>query len=79
MLQFILQQNPLTDNFISIPEKGKVFKGGFVAIVKEYTYQNAWSDKESVRKFRSKARLCTFLDKKYPDHNVDFSGTCLDA
>lgn len=78
MSEFILQENVLTDNVLSIPDKGKVFKGGYIAIIKEYAFQNAWSDREEITKFRSESRLVAYLGKKYPDADIDFCGTCLE-
>ncbi len=78
--EFILRENVLTDNILMIPNKGKIFKGGYVAIIKEYQFQNAWSDKEIIKRFRNKERLYSYLDKQYPQvqYEYDFSGTCLE-
>jgi len=78
MSEFILKENVLTDNVLSIPDKNKVFKGGYIAIIKEYFFQSAWSDREEVTKFRSESRLVAYLGKKYPDADIDFCGTCLE-
>jgi hypothetical protein len=67
MTTYTLKENVLTDNFLIIPDEGKVFKGNYIAIVKEYTYQNAWSDKETVKRFRSEKELEKYLDKNYPE------------
>ncbi|MFA7289193.1 MAG: hypothetical protein WC055_09960 [Melioribacteraceae bacterium] len=68
MNTFILKENVLTDNVLLIPEEGKVFKGNYIAIVKEYTYQNAWSDKLSnIQRFRTEKSLLKFLGKNYPE------------
>ena len=81
-LSFILQENVLTDNILMLADKGKRFKGGYIALVKEYTFATAWSDKESITKFKSKKRLTDYLDKRYPefeDSGYDlYSGTCLE-
>ena len=77
--EFFLQENVLTDNILMIPDKGKVFKGGYIAIIKEYVFQNSWSDKEVIKRFRSKSRLVSYLDKNYPQVDyIDFEGTCLE-
>ena len=77
--EFFLQENVLTDNILMIPEKGKIFKGGYIAIIKDYTFENSWSDKESLKRFRSKSRLVSYLDKNYPQVDyIDFEGTCLE-
>ena len=51
MQQFILKENVLTDNVLTVPSKGKIFKGNYIAIIKENTFLNAWQDKETVKKF----------------------------
>jgi hypothetical protein len=77
-LEFILQENVLTDNVLIIAEENKRFKGNYIAIIEENKYQNAWSDYKEIIKFRSKKQLINFLTKKYPDVEIDFSGTCID-
>jgi len=67
MQQFILKENVLTDNVLLMSDEGKVFKGNYIAIIREYTYSTAWSDKLSVKKFRSKDILVNYINKKYPE------------
>lgn len=66
MQQYILQENVLTDNTLLLADEGKYFKGNYIAIVKEYQFQSAWTDKLNVRKFRSHNQLNKFLKKEYP-------------
>lgn len=68
--EFILRENVLTDNVLLLAEEGKVFKGGYIAIIKEYTYQNSWSDKLGVKRFRNEERLNNYLNKNYPDFEM---------
>jgi len=68
--EFILRENVLTDNVLLLADEGKVFKGGYIAIIKEYTYQNSWSDKLGVKRFRNKERLNNYLNKNYPDFEM---------
>jgi hypothetical protein len=75
--EFILRENVLTDNILTIPDKGEVFKGGYIAIIKENEYQNAWSDRETIKRFRNIDRLNKYLDKHYPQVEIDFEGTCI--
>jgi hypothetical protein len=70
--EFLLQENVLTDNILIIPDKGKVFKGGYVAILKEHRFKNAWADEEEVTRFRSKERLEKYLSKHYPQVEIDY-------
>ena len=71
MKTYILQENCLSDNLLLIADKGKIFKGGYIAIIKEYTYQNEWSDKENMKKFRSLDSLTKYIDKKYKDFSQE--------
>ena len=78
-MEFILRENVLTDNILKVAPQGKIFKGGYVAILKEYTYQNPWSDKETVKRFRSFDTLHKYLDKHYTEEeteHLDFYDTC---
>lgn len=80
-MEYIVRENVLTDNILMVAPKGKIFKGGYVAILKEYTYQNPWSDKETVKRFRSSNALYQYLDKHYTEEetgHLDFTDTCLE-
>lgn len=77
---YILRENVLTNNVLIAPRKGFLFKGRYVAIVKENTFLNAWQDKETIRRFRSRKQLRKYLDKNYKgeiDH-LDFFGSSLE-
>lgn len=76
-LEFILKENVLTDDVLIIAEKNKVFKYGVIAYIKQYTFQNAWTDKETIHKFKSKNSLLKFLDKTYKDSEIDLTDTCI--
>jgi hypothetical protein len=78
MREFILRENVLTDNVLAIPDKGKIFKGRYIAIIKEYEFLNSWQDKEIIKKFRSVDRLNSYLNKQYPKVDIDFEGTTLE-
>lgn len=71
MKTYILQENCLSDNLLLIADKGKIFKGGYIAIIKEYTYQNEWSDKENIKKFRSFDSLTKYIYKNYKDFDQE--------
>jgi hypothetical protein len=68
--EFILRENVLTDNVLLLADEGKVFKGGYIAIIKEYTFQNSWSDKLGVQRFRKEDSLSNYLKKNYPDFEI---------
>jgi hypothetical protein len=76
--EFFLRENVLTDNILTVADKGKIFKGGFIAMIKEFDFLNSWQDKEIITRFKSINRLNSYLDKKYPEADIDFSGTCLE-
>jgi hypothetical protein len=76
--EFLLSENVLTDNILIIPNKGKIFKGGFIAIIKEYKFATSWSDKETITRFRSEYSLNRYLKKHYPQAEIDFEGTCIE-
>lgn len=67
MTTYILKENVLTDNLLIMPDENKVFKGNYIAVIKEYTFQNAWSDRESIKRFRSEKELQKYLNKNYPE------------
>jgi hypothetical protein len=53
METYILKENVLTDDLLMIPSKNEVFKGKYIAIIKQYDFLNSWNDKLTVKKFRS--------------------------
>lgn len=68
--EFILQENVLTDNLLILPDNGKIFKNGYIAIIKEYVFNTAWTDKEIVKRFRKKESLLNYLSKVYPTFDI---------
>lgn len=80
MNTYILKENVLTDNVLLVASKGNIFKGGFIAIIKENTFKNAWQDKETIKRFRSTNTLNKYLDKYYKEvvQEFDFYNTCLE-
>lgn len=67
MQTYILKENVLSDNLLIMPDENKVFKGNYIAVIKEYTFQNAWSDRESIKRFRSEKELQKYLNRNYPE------------
>lgn len=68
--EIILQENVLSDNILILPDNGKVFNGGYIAVIKEYFYRNAWSDELRVKKFKKETALYKYLSKKYPHISI---------
>lgn len=80
MYSYLLKENVLTDNVLLVASEGKIFKGGYIAAVKENIFLNAWQDKETVKRFRSKDSLFKYLSKFYKEEleQFDFCGSCLE-
>ena len=81
MYTYLLQENVLTDNILLVAEKGKVFSNGIKAIVKENSFQNAWQDKETIKRFKTEKSLMKYLRKQYDEEvvcEIDLSNTCLE-
>ena len=67
MITEILKENVLTDNLLLTPEDGKIFKGGYIAIIKEYVFLNDSNDREIIKRFRKQESLNKYLYKNYPE------------
>ena len=70
MQQFVLRQRVVSDDVLTLSDEGKVFKGGYIAIVEYNTFQNAWTDKKHIKKFRNRERLNAFLNKNYTEEEI---------
>lgn len=70
METYILRENVLTDNVLLLASDGKVFKGRYIAIIKEFTYQNSWSDEEKIKRFKKRETLDNYLNKNYPEFEI---------
>ena len=70
-LLYILRENVLTDNILEIAEDGYIFKGGYKAILKEYTFRNAWQDNENIKRFKTLKSLHKYLDKNYTQEEIE--------
>jgi len=67
MKTYILNERVLTDDTLEVADEGKFFKGGYIAIVQQYEFENEWSDRaRKPIRFRSEKRLANFLAKNYP-------------
>ena len=67
--EIFLQENVLTDNILILPNKGKIFKGGYIAILKIHSYYNDWCDRLEIKRFKSERQLQKYLNKNYPNFN----------
>ena len=68
MITELLRQGALNDDVIHYPEEGKIFKGGYIAIIEEWTFLNEWNNRKEVRRFRSQKSLNEYLSKNYPNY-----------
>lgn len=66
MEKYILRENVLSDDTLLLADENEMFKGGFVAILKTYTYGTPWSDFLKVKRFKKRDVLFKYLDKNYP-------------
>jgi hypothetical protein len=71
MQTLVIKEGVLNDDKLHIADTNKVFGGGFVAILEQFTYANEWSNKHSVRSFRKMDTLYKYLDKNYPGYDSD--------
>ena len=69
MQTYILKENVLTDDELLLADEGKIFKGGYIAILKIHSYLNAWCDQQEIKRFRSEQQLQKYLNKNYPEFN----------
>jgi hypothetical protein len=70
MEKYILSENVLSENILMLADENEIFKGGFVAILKEYTYQTAWSDFCKIKRFKKRKSLFNYLEKYYPEIQI---------
>jgi hypothetical protein len=70
METYILRQNVVSYNVLLLANENELFKGHYVAIVKEYTYATPWSDKEHVKRFKKRETLFKFMNRYYPEIEI---------
>lgn len=68
---FIVFQGVLNDDIVHIVDKGKMFKGGFIAVLEYYTYLNEWNNKKNYKYFRNLDTLKKYIDKKYNNPDIE--------
>ena len=70
MEKYILKENVVSDNILLLANQNELFKGHFVAILKEYSYYTAWTDKETIKRFKKRETLFRYLNKYYPEIEI---------
>ncbi len=72
MVRYVLEERVLTDNILMIADEGKVFKGGYLAIVQEYEFATTWTGKPlEPKRFKSQKRLFDYIGKAYPEFDLN--------
>jgi hypothetical protein len=66
MNSYTLQENVVSENKLHVAEEGKVFKGGYKAIIEEYYFLNPWTDRREIKRFKKRETMNRYLSKKYP-------------
>ena len=70
-MSYVLVEGVLNDDMLHIANKGKVFKGGYIAIVEYHTFLNEWNNRKHYKRFRNLETLQKFIGKKYPKADVE--------
>lgn len=71
MQTYILREGTLNDNELLIADEGKIFKGGYKAILKEYFFANEWSNKLEVKRFKKLDTLQNYIAKNYTEIEIE--------
>lgn len=62
---YVLNERVLTDDTLTIAPEGYALRGGYVAAVTYHTFQNANSDREHVRRFRTMDAAERWIERRY--------------
>lgn len=71
MTTHVLNEGVLNDDLLLLADEGKVFKGGFIAIIKKYSFSTSWSDREEIKKFRQEKSLFNYITRNYPNSDIN--------
>ena len=61
----LLRENVVSDDVIHLADIGKIFKGGYVAIIEYHTFATSWTDKKHYKRFRTMDNAEKFINKYY--------------
>jgi hypothetical protein len=70
MEKYILRENVVSDNVLLLANQNEIFKGHYIAILKEYSYLNPWSDRETIKRFKKRETLYKYLNRYYPQIEI---------
>jgi hypothetical protein len=65
MVTTILKEGVLNDDTLYIADSGKVFGGGYIAILEYYTFANSWGNHKHVKRFKKQTTLDKFINANY--------------
>jgi len=61
----IIKEGVLNDDTLYTADDGKVFKGGYVAVLEYYTFQTHWTNTRHYKHFRTLENAEKFIAKQY--------------
>jgi hypothetical protein len=61
----IIKEGVLNDDTLYVADENKVFKGGYVAILEYYIFQNSWSNRKITKGFKTLENANKFIDKTF--------------
>ena len=70
MEKYILRENVVSDNVLLLANENEIFKGHYIAILKEYSYATPWTDRETIKRFKKRETLYKYLNKYYPEIEI---------
>ena len=65
-----IQEGVLNDDILYIADKGKIFKGGYEAVLEFWTYQNTQSNNKNIRRFKTYENAQKFILKNYKTNST---------
>jgi hypothetical protein len=64
---FTLREGCLNDDTLHLAPIGYQYRGGYIAVIKHYTFRNTQSNNEHIVRFKSVNSLAKYLVKHYPE------------
>lgn len=65
MTTTIIKEGVLNDDTLYTADEGKVFGGGYVAILEYYKFANSWGNTKHYKRFRKTETMQNYLTKNY--------------
>lgn len=61
----IIHEGVLNDDILYSADENKVFKGGYVAILEYYIFQNSWCNRKIIKRFKTFENADKFINKTF--------------